>query len=415
MAGNKTFKGAIIAMEKDSNGKKKANNKCRVWKLVVSLGKDKRTGKYPQKARVFRGTYTEAKEELRNFVDELTEGKAVKKNGWTLNDYIDHFISEREETGDFAQQTMTTDRNRLKALGHVIGALKMQEIDASVLESAYADMRRGVSRSGRKLSATYVCEINETTTLLMDMAVREGVIGKNPCKEAEVPQRDTKEKKALSDSQITELLAKLDCADPFQCAVALYLTEGLRRGEACGLSRGDLDFDAGTVFVHRNFDSYGNLKETKTEASVRYLPMSEFAREALMTRIAALVAMYSEPAGPDESDKLLKLQSGAYDLTPDVPIISDHYGERMLPQKVGSWWSNNRRKFGLPDFTLHELRHSFLTVAARNGIHPSVMQHLAGHTNSKITMEIYTHVNMEQKRAAMSIMQDAFKTQKKTA
>lgn len=54
------------------------------------------------------------------------------------------------------------------------------------------------------------------------------------------------------------------------------------------------------------------------------------------------------------------------------------------------------------------LRHTFLTVAARNGVHPSVMQHLAGHATSRITMDIYTHVNMEQKRAAMDAMQGAF-------
>ena len=54
------------------------------------------------------------------------------------------------------------------------------------------------------------------------------------------------------------------------------------------------------------------------------------------------------------------------------------------------------------------MRHSFLTVAARSGVHPSVMQQLAGHKNSRITMEIYTHVNMEQKRAAMGAMENVF-------
>jgi len=36
------------------------------------------------------------------------------------------------------------------------------------------------------------------------------------------------------------------------------------------------------------------------------------------------------------------------------------------------------------------------------------MQQLAGHKNSRITMEIYTHVNMEQKRAAMGAMENVF-------
>ena len=36
------------------------------------------------------------------------------------------------------------------------------------------------------------------------------------------------------------------------------------------------------------------------------------------------------------------------------------------------------------------------------------MQELAGHASSEITMEIYTHVNMEAKRAAADVVSDLF-------
>ena len=51
-------------------------------------------------------------------------------------------------------------------------------------------------------------------------------------------------------------------------------------------------------------------------------------------------------------------------------------------------------------------------MAARQGVHPSVMQKLAGHSTARITMEIYTHANMDAQREAMDAMQQAF-TQKK--
>ena len=59
-------------------------------------------------------------------------------------------------------------------------------------------------------------------------------------------------------------------------------------------------------------------------------------------------------------------------------------------------------------WTLHELRHSFLSLAAASGVHPAVMQQLAGHSSAQTTMDIYTHVNMDSKRAAVMAMQDAF-------
>ena len=41
-------------------------------------------------------------------------------------------------------------------------------------------------------------------------------------------------------------------------------------------------------------------------------------------------------------------------------------------------------------------------------MHPKVMQELAGHYSSQISMDIYTHVNMEEKRAAMDALQEVF-------
>ena len=54
------------------------------------------------------------------------------------------------------------------------------------------------------------------------------------------------------------------------------------------------------------------------------------------------------------------------------------------------------------------LRHTFLSLAAEQGVHPSVMQKLAGHSSPEITMKIYTHVNVEAKKAAMEAMQNAY-------
>ncbi|MDO4401303.1 MAG: hypothetical protein Q4D27_10205 [Coriobacteriia bacterium] len=58
--------------------KGKPKGKCRKWKLVVSLGRDARTGKYPQKARAFHDTYTQAQKALAEFVAEINGGAVVR-------------------------------------------------------------------------------------------------------------------------------------------------------------------------------------------------------------------------------------------------------------------------------------------------------------------------------------------------
>lgn len=49
-------------------------------------------------------------------------------------------------------------------------------------------------------------------------------------------------------------------------------------------------------------------------------------------------------------------------------------------------------------WTLHELRHTYLTILAVNGVNPKVMRELAGHARMATALEIYTRVNMDAKR-----------------
>ena len=118
-----TGKGSIVQMEKG-----KPKGKCRKWKLVVSLGRDPRTGKYPQKARALHGTYTQAQKALTEFVAEINGGVVVRRSAWTFKDYADHFCELREKSGDYAASTNDATRGRLRQISRHIGGLKMQEI-----------------------------------------------------------------------------------------------------------------------------------------------------------------------------------------------------------------------------------------------------------------------------------------------
>ena len=117
------------------------------------------------------------------------------------------------------------------------------------------------------------------------------------------------------------------------------------------------------------------------------------------------------PRAPDlgfKSAGTVELNGKHYEMKPAYPIAADQYGVRPPPASLTGWWTKHRSDYGLDDWTLHELRHSFLSRAAASGVHPAVMQKLAGHCSARTTMDIYTHVNVDAKRAAMEIMQMEF-------
>lgn len=443
--------GSIIQLDKGKDGKK-PKNKCRKWRLVVSLGRDPRSPqlpkaadaeeepkaggvegnegaeakpkakkpkrKYRQKAMNFEGTYTEAQAALREFREKIENGEVVTKTKWTFDEYADHYVTTRFAAGEIQERSATTMRNSLRQIGYLIGGLNMQEVTPQVVEQAYIDLRNGQSRSGKCLSGRTLYNINLCCFLMFEDAKEKGVVGENPLLSVTRPKKDTKEKRALSAEAYRKLLSEIDPTERMECAVLLCAALGLRRSESIAVSWGDVDFEAGTIDVHTSCDERGELKSTKTEAGSRILPMSPKLAESLLERKRVQAVDFAKNApdlvtevegkGGEFPAGTVEVDGKRYDLAPELSVTADEFGRRCVPGSFSTWWRNHSKDLGMQGWTLHELRHSFLSLAAASGVHPAIMQQLAGHRSAQTTMDIYTHVNMDSKRAAVMAMQDAF-------
>ena len=57
------------------------------------------------------------------------------------------------------------------------------------------------------------------------------------------------------------------------------------------------------------------------------------------------------------------------------------------------------KKHNLPHIRWHDLRHSTTSLLIRQGIHPKPISEWIGHSSIGTTMNIYGHINMEDKKA----------------
>ncbi len=389
--------GSIVQLEKD-----KPKSKCRKWQLRVSLGLDPKTGKYLRKTRVFNGTYNQAKAALREFIDEIEHDRVQGRTAYTFEEYSRRYLDMRRAKKEVAETTLDKQEWQFKAACRHIGHMKLEDVTPTVLDEMYVAMMQGDTLSGRKSGGSYVNQIHDNITLVFQQAVREGLLVSNPCDGANPPKMDTKAKKAIHPDRVRELVAELDPANPRECAYLLALTLGLRRGEICGLSWCDIDFERGIVDISHSYDSHGNLKETKTKAGMRLLPLSDTTKDVLVAMKEAQRRQF------EKMNLYRKPDEGYLEQKEDGPVIAGHYGERVIPSTMSRWWTTDRAKYGLDGYTLHELRHTYLTMLAMGGVHPKVMQELAGHYSSQITMDIYTHVNMDAKREAVEAVSKLF-------
>ena len=368
--------GSIVQLEKG-----KAKGKCRKWQLRVCTGKNPRTGKYQAKTRRVECTYTEATKLLREFIAEIEGDKVTGRSGTTFEEECKRLIEERKASGNYSDNRLRRLETTLKAACMHIGQADFTRVTPEMLNNMYAAMRGGDTLSGKPVGGTYIRSVHSEVSLVYKQAIKEGRASYNPCDYATPPNNDTQPRRAMPADQMKAFREQLDLSDEHDFAWWLAVTLGLRRGEVCGLSWGDLDASARTLMVCHSYDRAHNLKATKTAAGRRKLPLT-----------AQLVEAFAE-------HRQAQRERGV-PISPASPIVVTEANTRVAPDMLEKWWRSDRAGLGAEGYCLHELRHSYLTSLARAGVHPKVMQELAGHANSAITMEIYTHTDMNEKFAA---------------
>ena len=374
--------GSVVQLDKSVS-----RSRCRLWRLEVSTGRDLGSGRYKKVTRRFHGTITDAKKALRELIDEVERDKSQRRSDMKFGDYCDAWIEDRKR--ERAWGTVRRDRDRLNNVRLHLEKAKLHEITPDVLESIYQRLMDGESVSGRPLSPNYVASIATACHTLFKKAVKDGHIPSNPCDFAERPKVVRKERNSIRAEAIKELLNKLDAADPLQLVVIIALKTGMRRGEIHGLSWNDVDLENMEIHICHSFADNGELKAPKTVNGYRDIPLPPSLVDDLDVRRKNMERL-AERYGIEIKD--------------DSPIICNGMLERMLPHSSTRWWDRNRAELGFPNLTIHELRHSFLSEMARRKVDPKVLQKLAGHAKYSTTMDIYTHVDMEDKREAMKKM-----------
>ena len=123
--------------------------------------------------------------------------------------------------------------------------------------------------------------IMQLLTQIMDSAVEDELIIKNPCKSKRLYNPSEKQQKVLPYSpgvykQMERLLPLLP-TDTDKLYLGLSMYAGLRQGEIVALRWEDVDFDLGFIHVRRAIQyaakNVGTIKPPKTDNGVRDIPM----------------------------------------------------------------------------------------------------------------------------------------------
>ena len=94
---------------------------------------------------------------------------------------------------------------------------------------------------------------------------------------------------------------------------------------------------------------------------------------------------------------------------PAKKFVGGKYVKYTLYPVLGEKARNNGNVVYSLDFdvTPHQLRHTYITNLIHAGVDPKTVQYLAGHENSKVTMDIYAKVKYNKPEQLSSVVNEA--------
>jgi integrase len=362
------------------------------WSYVVRV--TDATG--ARKSRWYGGCQTkaEAKAKRVEAQDRANRGASVDPTKITVTGYLSEWL--KGLPGQVRPATLVSYSVHVNA--HVVPALgshRLQGLTVGQIKQFYGELLRSGRRDGPKqkegspkpaprgLSPNTVRRIAATLHRALRDAVDEGYLLQNPCDKAKAPSASADAPHDMQTWQAGELRGFLDSVrgDRLYGLWRLLAATGMRRGEALGLRWQDVTLEdgRGRVSIRHTLVTEGykvNEGRPKTKKGERVVNLdAETAAE--------LSAQAAHQADDTRKYSPIWTDSGY--------VFTAEDGHYLHPDFVSRRFDALVKQAAVKRIRLHDLRHTFATLALQAGIHPKVVSEMLGHANISITLDTYSH------------------------
>jgi len=351
------------------------------WQIIIDTGAD-RNGKRRRHFETVRGRKGDAQRRLTELLASIDKGTYTPPSKLTVSDLLRNWLQGYVKTNcsprTLDSYTAIIERHLISAIGHY----QLRQLTAQVIQAYYA-------KSCDRLSARTVYHQHRVLSQALKYGVRQGYLGRNPCELVDPPSPSGKLMHTLDPREASILLEAAEGSYHYP-VIYTALSTGLRQAELLGLSWRDIDLGViPSISVNRVLYKRRGVcefREPKTSRSRRLVsmtpPLAEFLREYRRHR------------------KSLYHELGK-ELTLDDLVFASAEGKPFDPGVLSHNFARLVKRAGLQNVRFHDLRHTFASLALRQGIHPKIVSEALGHASVGFTMDIYSHIIQGMQAEAM--------------
>lgn len=349
----------------------------RRYRIRYDLGTDPRTGRRRQGQRTLR-TRVEAERTLASVLTEVERGEYIPPLTRTVAELLEEYC--QQQAAHWAIQTRRNVETRRRHLVAALGPVPVQQMTPSRIRSVVAEWSAaGMARESQR-------KILQLLHAALDRAVTDGWLRRNPAEgiaaggPAPEPLLIWTPEQAASFLAVTD--ARVDAA-----LWRLLVTLGPRHGEVRALCWEDVQGE--TLLIRAQVrQADARRVAPKTAAGVRALPLSP-TLVAQLRRYRAWQAERKLALGPGwQHDGLL--------------LFTGPAGRMLVEQVVNRTLKALCREAGVPELSVHGLRHVAASTMLAAGVSAKTVQTLLGHASVTVTLNIYTHVTPAVQRQAVA-------------
>ncbi len=352
------------------------------YEVVVDLGPDPVTGKRRQRTRRFK-TKREAQAGLTEWLAEIDKGTAVDRSRQTVSDLLEYWM---EAYARHNVRATTLEGYGYTINRHIIpslGSIPLQKLTPAHLQQFYADKLA----SGCGPRVVQLCHLRLRQALAM--AEKLGLVARNVADVVAAPRVPHNEMQTWSveEAQAFLAVAKESHYGPIWLVA---MNTGMRRGELLGLRWQDIDWGNGVLHVRQAvvmLHGKPTIQAPKSRSAHRVIPLEGPVIEALREHRTR------------QNERRLALGAAWHD---HQLVFPSEIGTPVNARNLDREYRVLISRAGVSPIRIHDIRHTFVTLALASGSNLKALSELLGHAKTSITMDLYAHAQTGERRAVVA-------------